>query len=306
MKVTVLVCTRNRPERIESCISSILDNTYHDFELLIIDQSTNKKTEEIVKKHISVDKRIKYLYMEGQGKSRALNLGIRNISGDIIATTDDDCTVAKDWIENIIKAFEKNPDVAIVYGRVINKELMEIKDEKFVGHLSKLSFVGDGANRSIRRSVFKKLKGFDELVGPGTPFLAFEDQDFAYRALYYGYKILNAKEVIVTHRPLTKRTAPERISSKRSQAIGAGALCLKSIRCFKLTPLLLCLISYIKDTYGMSKSIMFNKWSIPPNKSRILLILRAWILITYWNLLGMIKSMKYRVDKTRGLFIPKE
>ena len=133
MKVTVLVCTRNRPEMIEPCIVSILKNAYPDFELLIIDQSTDRKTEQIVKQYMPKDKRLRYTHMEGKGKTRALNLGIRNSSGDIVATTDDDCTVSREWIEKIVESFKNNPDVGIVYGKVINKpdELL-IEDKKYV------------------------------------------------------------------------------------------------------------------------------------------------------------------------------
>lgn len=307
MKVTVLVCTRNRSDSIESCILRILNNTYRDFEFLIVDQSTSKKTEEIVKKHISADKRIKYLRMEGQGKSRALNLGIRNSSGYIIATTDDDCIVNKDWIENIIKAFEKNPDVDIVYGRVINKpDEFSMKDRKYSGRFSKLFFVGDGANVSSKRSIFKKLKGYDELLGPGAPLGTLGDQDFAYRALYLGLKILNAKQVTVTHVPLSYTNAQEVISRLRPQEIGKGALLFKSIRCFELPAVLICLISHTQRLIDIARHIMLNKGRRQVNKPRILLILQAWVLITYWDLLGMIMSMKYPIDKTHNLFIPRE
>ena len=77
MKVTVLACTRNRPDIIESCILSVLNNTYPNFEFLIVGQSTNEKTKEIVEKHMLVDKRISYIHMNAKGKTKALNLGIK-------------------------------------------------------------------------------------------------------------------------------------------------------------------------------------------------------------------------------------
>lgn len=309
MEVSVLVCTRNRPDFIKPCILSILNNTYHDFECLIVDQSTDNKTEKIVKKYIGMDKRMKYLRMQGQGKSRALNLGIRSSSGDIIATTDDDCTVAIDWIENIIKAFKKNPDVDIVYGKTIHKpDEFSMKDRKYSGRLSKLSFVGDGANRSARLTILKKLKGFDELLGPGAPLMQLEDQDFAYRALYFGSKILSTKQVIVTHCPLSLKSDQEIILSKRLIEIGKGALCCKAIRCFDLIGLLICLVFSIQRMYQISWDIMRNKkWStLLGNKPRILLLLQIWVLMSYWNLLGMVMSLRYPIDRTYILFMAKE
>ena len=66
--------------------------------------------------------------MDAKGKTKALNLGIKNNSGEIIAMTDDDFTVSKDWIEKIIEAFQNNPDIGIVFGSVVyNRALTEKK-----------------------------------------------------------------------------------------------------------------------------------------------------------------------------------
>jgi len=309
MKITVLVCTRNRPEIIESCILSVLNNTYHDFEFLIVDQSADNKTEEIAKEYMSADKRIKYLHLDGQGKSKSLNLGIRNSSGEIIAMTDDDCAVAKDWIENIIKAFEENPDVGIVCGSVVDNAALVgkkyarklIKDRKVLGRLSKLFFVADGANMSIKKSVFNALKGFDIFLGPGSHLFSSEDQDFSYRALKAGFKILCVRKIIVTHY-LThdiKNFQDLRLTIKRTN-VSLSAWLFKHIRCLDFVALLIFLKIVIMRTSTMAVHTIFQKLPISIFKKLNLLF-----LFVYWFLLGVIKSLRYPVDKISCLYISK-
>ena len=303
MKVTILIATRNRPEMIEPCILSILNNTYQDFEFLIVDQSTDKGTEQIVKKSIQTDNRIRYLHMEGKGKCRALNLGIRSSSGDIIITTDDDCISSKDWIEKVVEAFRENPDVDIVYGKVINKpDEFWIKDRKYSGRLSKILFAGDGANRSMRRSVFEKLKGFDEFLGPGGPLMAYEDQDFAYRALKHGLKILNTTQAAVAHTPEAFVSLQERISCLKSENVAIGAIFSKAIRTLEWPAILYHFLGQVKEVENITKYIISRKNS-ELNNPHILLILQAWVLIAYWEFLGMMMAMRYSINMPCGLFV---
>lgn len=249
--------------------------------------------------------------MNAKGKTKALNLGIKNSSGEIIAMTDDDCVVTKNWLKNIVEAFQKNPDVAMVYGSVIDKKASfgvergwpPIKDGKFAGRLAKLSIIGYGNNRSVRKTVFKKLKGFDELLGPGAPLLGSEDQDFAYRALKFGFKVLNVKNIIVTHYFYRSNNLKNYLSVVRGYEIGQGALYFKYVRGLDFIALLLLITSWIERLFKMTRYIIFGV-RLPINKPRILLLPYAWFLFTYWFLLGIIMSLKYSIDKTHYLFIP--
>ena len=53
------------------------------------------------------------------GLSRAYNNGVRRTTGEILVFTDDDCLVEPDWITNIVKAFDAEPDGDLLYGRVV-------------------------------------------------------------------------------------------------------------------------------------------------------------------------------------------
>ena len=117
--VSAVICTRNRSDKIGNAIETVLANTYPNFDLTIIDQSTNDETETIVRRIGERDGRVRYQRMSKSGLSRAYNLAIASTTGPIIAFTDDDCLVPSDWIEKIVTAFEEQPDGQLMYGQVV-------------------------------------------------------------------------------------------------------------------------------------------------------------------------------------------
>jgi len=118
MKVSIIIPTYERPISLKSVIDSVLSNTYPDFDLVIVDQSENDETKNLVNEYTRHDDRIKYLRSE-RGKARAVNKGIRNSDGEFIAITDDDCKAFPDWIENIVSVFEKYRNADIIFGNVL-------------------------------------------------------------------------------------------------------------------------------------------------------------------------------------------
>ncbi len=87
--ISVLIATKNRPTQLSQCLRSLLLNTYKNFEILVLDQSTTGKTEKYVR--ALKNKNITYLKLNNPGKSKALNWGISMAKGKILAFTDDDC-----------------------------------------------------------------------------------------------------------------------------------------------------------------------------------------------------------------------
>src|SRR5215475_11860315 len=117
--VSAVICTRNRPDKIGSAVESIVANTYPNFDLAIIDQSTNGETGAKVCGIGERDGRVRYQRMSESGLSRAYNLAIASTTGPIIAFTDDDCLVPSGWIERIVTAFGEQQDGELIYGQVV-------------------------------------------------------------------------------------------------------------------------------------------------------------------------------------------
>src|SRR5258708_2375181 len=129
MNISVIVCTRNRHETIGQAVESIAKCDFKDFDIHIMDQSTNTLTEEIVKalsaKYQSTCP-IVYHHLTKAGLSAAYNSGMRVTTGDILAFTDDDVIVPADWLTEITAVFQKEPDAELLYGQVcIPRDLLE-------------------------------------------------------------------------------------------------------------------------------------------------------------------------------------
>lgn len=130
-KVTVLMSEYNtKEEELRASIESILNQTYKNFELLIIDDCSDKKSTEIIKSY--KDNRIKIIHnKENLGLAKSLNKGIALINTDYIVRMDTDDIAKKDRIEKQIKFVNEHPEYSIVSGNA------NIFDEKGIYNTTK-------------------------------------------------------------------------------------------------------------------------------------------------------------------------
>jgi glycosyltransferase involved in cell wall biosynthesis len=116
--VSVIVCTYNNDKSIADCIDSILNQTYTNFELIIVNDGSTDKTNSIISSFS--DPRIVYINLSENcgsiGKVR--NLSIGHVKGEYIFFTDGDCRAKQDWIEKGLTAFSETKAQAIE-GRLI-------------------------------------------------------------------------------------------------------------------------------------------------------------------------------------------
>lgn len=213
--ITVIVCTLNRSDKLRNCITSIMNNTFTDFEIVLIDQSNSDLTKEVVKKFET--KKVNYFKMYDKGKSKAINMAISKASGDILSFTDDDCIVDKDWLKNIKKSFQEYEDITGVFGKVMPFEpsknidkicpctFLKVKKRIISKPIIHWENIGFGNNMAYRRKVFNQIGGFKKWLGPGSIGSNAEDAEFAFRVLSNGYKLLYNPQISVYHnRWLTK------------------------------------------------------------------------------------------------------
>ena len=206
--ISALICTRNRGPSLSDTVSSILKNTHPNFELVIIDQSTNDETENAVRVYAS-DERLRYVRTATIGKGRALNLALAETKGDVIAITDDDCVAPPNWLEAFARIFADHPKVAVAFCNVTaaphdcTKGFVPVyvrEDDALITAVrEKRHARGIGAGHAIRRGSVEKIGGFDNLLGPGSKFPSSEDFDIAVRALLAGYHVYETCSVAVEH-----------------------------------------------------------------------------------------------------------
>jgi len=317
MKVSAIVWTYNRAGLLKSAIDSILSNSYPDFELVIVDQSENNETKNLINEYTRHDNRIRYLRSE-KGKSRALNLGIKETKGEIIALTDDDCTVSQNWIEKIVSVFELHPDAAIVFGDVVpgehdpSKEVIPCcrsRNRKYLGALSMKKGIGMGANMSVKRWVFEKVGYFDENLGAGACLRASNDWDFAYRTLAKGYSIYDTNLVKAQHNG--RRNFAEAKKLWKRYQISTTAFLVKNLRCGDFTaPLVLIGTAWMKfyELVWSAQFVFKSKSSLRIFKLKLdkcLYCILSIYKLLIWTFIGILKSFQYFLDRDKRLFIEK-
>src|SRR5262245_10774039 len=116
--ISSVMCTRNRPGSIGQAVASVLANDHEDFELIVVDQSSDRQTEDALSSYRQ-DHRLVYLHTERAGLSAAYNLGISRTSAGIIAFTDDDCIAPVDWLRAVEAALQKHPEADLLYGQTL-------------------------------------------------------------------------------------------------------------------------------------------------------------------------------------------
>jgi len=209
MKLSVLICTRNRAGALEGAIESILARGLtgdHAYEVIIVDNGSSDGTGEVVRRMAErFECPVQYVREPRRGLSRARNRALSVAAGDVLVFTDDDVRVAPDWLDQIAAEFSVDPDLQMLGGRVLpardglQKVAVQESDERQrFRHPHGGTFVM-GANMAFRRGVFERIGGFDERLGAGRFFAGAEEADIFYRGLKAGYSILYAPNVTVYH-----------------------------------------------------------------------------------------------------------
>lgn len=111
-KISVIIPVFNGEKYIEEAIQSVINQTYKPFEIIVIDDGSTDKTEEIVKQFPG----IRYFYQENSGTAISLNTGLSKVEGDFIAFLDSDDYWSKDKLENQVAYLDAHPETQIVFG----------------------------------------------------------------------------------------------------------------------------------------------------------------------------------------------
>jgi glycosyltransferase involved in cell wall biosynthesis len=232
-RISVVIATRDRPSDLDRCLASVLDSMHDAFEVVVVDQSQPASP-------VPDDPRIVHVPTDTRGKSAALNLGLAAARADLVAFTDDDCTVPADWLARVETLFTRRPDVAMAFGELrpvphdpsqVFVPPAELHEFKVVSDPRK-SHVrgGSGGNMAARRSVFEAIGGYDERIGPGSEFRACEEYDVYYRVLASGQAVAFSPELVTTHWGARSYADGSGQLLKRWYAYGEGAVIGKHLR----------------------------------------------------------------------------
>lgn len=198
-RISIIVPFYNQPELLPKCVESILNSTYRDIEIIAVDDcSTDDSWEKISTQNVTGISTLKNV-----GPAAARNLGSKMARGEVLFFFDSDVGVQPSAIEQAVKLFDENPELAAVFGAytiepMYNNFFTVYKNlvHHFTHYISRRRvhtfWAGCGA---IRKDVFFKLGGFDE--GYSAPCV--EDIELGYRLTENGYKVKLEPSIQVAH-----------------------------------------------------------------------------------------------------------
>lgn len=116
--ISVIVPVYNIEEYIERCVNSILNQTYDNFEVLLVDDGSTDRSGEILDCYKEKDSRVKVFHKENGGSSSARNLAIDNANGEYLSFVDSDDYIEPDFLESLVepinRAKENNEKVPLI------------------------------------------------------------------------------------------------------------------------------------------------------------------------------------------------
>jgi glycosyltransferase involved in cell wall biosynthesis len=186
---------------------------------------------------------IVYHHLAKAGLSRAYNMGMALTDTEVVACTDDDVVVPRDWLAAIAQAFAADAEAGLLYGQVcIPSELEGVSTEELIVpsltwcepcrlHWRARNFRtwGMGADMALRRAAFDAVGGFDEVLGGGAPLRSSQDFDYAMRVYRARWAVVLDPAVRVDH--YGARTPGQMAETMRNYGVGDGAYLSKHIRC---------------------------------------------------------------------------
>jgi glycosyltransferase involved in cell wall biosynthesis len=200
---SVIICTRDRAERLDSCLAEVLRQDYPDFEVIVVDNApvTDEVADLVARRNAAGTGGVplRRIVETRPGLSWARNTGLHAASGQIVAFLDDDEHPDRHWLAELVRGFTLGNRVTGVSGLVLPAVLdtpAQRLYEQFGGHskgrglatevfdvashatqhpLYPLPAFGVGASMAFDRSALIRIGGFDVALGAGTAAKAGED-----------------------------------------------------------------------------------------------------------------------------------
>lgn len=235
--LSVLICTYNRAAFLRESLEAILAAARPPgvaLEIVVVDNRSTDGTRALIEEMaVGAPLPIRYVLETRQGKSFALNHGLRVVAGDIVALTDDDVLVDSSWIVRLVEAFESR-DVTFVGGKVLPRwgtlpppELLTRRGHDMWGPLALVDY-GDepvtydeetfawrrlpiGANLAFRRDAVQAVGGWRTDLGKvNNTLISGEDHEVFFRLYRAGlFRGIYDPDTVVHH-----HVPPERLTRR--------------------------------------------------------------------------------------------
>lgn len=197
--VSIIVPCYNQAQYLDESLNSVLNQTFTDWECIIINDGSTDITEEVSLKWEVKDSRFTYIYQENGGVSSARNLGIGKAKAAFILTLDADDKYEVTFLEKAMTVLVHQPEIGIVgsWGRYFTdeKQLQVLKST--AESVNEFLFCNGANNGSslFRKACWEQVNGYDE-----NPENGFEDWEFYLRVCALGWNVHIIEEVLFFYR----------------------------------------------------------------------------------------------------------
>ena len=230
--LTVAISTRDRPQALARCLESLLAGETRPAEIVIVDQSRDRSTEDVAEATRGKGVDVVYVRHAGSGLGASQNTGVAHARHAVVAVTDDDCVVDPQWLCVATRAFGGPQSVELLTGRVLplgpeTVGLYPVSSRtsavpRQLGRNAMPWDVGSGNNFAVTREAFLAIGGNDERLGPGSPGQGGVDMDLFYRLLRAGARARYDPASVVFHERATRAA---RLGRRWPYGFGMGACC---------------------------------------------------------------------------------
>jgi glycosyltransferase involved in cell wall biosynthesis len=235
-RVTVVICTRDRPDSIERAVAAVLASENVAVDLIVVDQSEGRETKQRLA--AIADDRLRYVRGKCDGKPFGLNEALLLARNPIVVITDDDCEPPPGWVADMAQILRASPRVGLVFSNVVpppsDRRLWYVPtyerstDPVVRSIRAASSGRGLAAGMALRRDVVVGIGGVDDAIGPGARVRSGDHWNLERRLLRKGWDVYETAQLSVLHHGF--RSFADGRGHSRRNGYRMGAVVAKPLR----------------------------------------------------------------------------
>ncbi|GGG96929.1 glycosyltransferase family A protein [Pedobacter zeae] len=185
MYFTCIVTCYNRENTIERAIRSILNQSFRNFEIIVVDDASLDQSVQVI--NSINDKRIKIIkHKKNQGQNAALNTGIGHSKHEIIAFLDSDDVWERDYLEEMALVYMKYPEISFCYCNLVNGPVWNLEGENKYAEVLNQGYLSSMITITAKKKAILAIGQFD------LKYTICQDDDFCFRlSQKFSFKIIN-------------------------------------------------------------------------------------------------------------------
>jgi 2-beta-glucuronyltransferase len=203
-RCSLVLCTLgDRKKQLVRLLDSLDHQAFNSFEIIIVDQNPLGYLDDVVQ---SAESRFSLKHVRSdRGLSIARNVGLRHVTGDIVAFPDDDCWYFPETLGRVVAFFDQNPRIDMLLGRTVDgsgaPSLSPSRSESGSVNKSNIWVSGNSNTVFVRTNAVSAGGGFNEEIGVGAPsrFQSGEETDFILSLMESGARVVYLRDLKVGH-----------------------------------------------------------------------------------------------------------